>query len=278
MNSPIALFRKIRGSGLFSGCCPGVVCVLLLLAELLPLSATAFAAEGGNPVSITIAAAASLEQSLVRECIPLFRERHPWITVEGVYDSSGRLQTQIENGLDADVFFSAAAKQMNALVDKGFIEPGSVVELLENRIVLIRSAASAPPVNSFADAAKAGAIAVGDPDSVPAGQYAREAFTALGVWDEVAARASFGTSVTEVLNWVAEGSADVGVVYATDAALADRVAVVSEAPEGSFTTKVIYPAGMLKASRHPEEAGLFLDFLASEPAMAVFRKYGFSAK
>ena len=268
MRKRIALFRKIRGSS-------------LLLAGLLSLSiaafGTAFGAENRTPATILIAAAASLEHSLVRELLPLFREQHPWIAVEGSYDSSGKLQTQIENGLDADVFLSAAARPMDALVAKGFIEQDSVVDLLENRIVLIRSASAAPGIDSFVDVPKAGAIAVGDPESVPAGQYAREAFTALGVWDAVAAKASFGTNATEVLHWVAEGSADVGVVYATDAASTDRVAVICEAPEGSLTTKVIYPAAMLKASRHPEEAGRFLDFLASEPALAVFRKYGFAA-
>ncbi len=249
----------------------------LLLAGALLLSATVFAAEGGAPATLMIAAAASLEPSLVGEIIPLFRERHPWITVEGSYDSSGKLQAQVENGLDADVFFPAAARRMDALVDKGFIERDSVVELLENKIVLIRSASADPGIASFADAPKADAIALGDPDSVPAGQYAREAFTSLGVWDRVAAKASFGANVTEVLHWVAEGSAETGVVYATDAALTDRAAVICEAPEGSLKTRVIYPAAVLKTSRHPEEAGLFIEFLASEPALSVFRKYGFSA-
>lgn len=272
MRNSIALFRRIRAEVLFSGGGFPAARLFLLLAGALSLSATVFAAD------IMVAAAASLEHSFVRELIPLFRERHPGITVEGTYDSSGKLQTQIENGLDADIFFSAAAKQMDALVDKGFIERGKVVELLENKIVLIRSAAAAPGIASFADVPEADAIAVGDPASVPAGQYAREVFTSLGVWDRVAAKASFGTNVTEVLNWVAEGSAAIGVVYATDAAITDKVAVICEAPEGSLKTRVIYPVAMLKTSRHPEEAELFLDFLASGPALEVFRKYGFSAR
>lgn len=229
-----------------------------------------------EPVVIMVAAAASLQYSFSEELIPMFQERHPWITVEGTYDSSGKLQAQIENGLEADVFMSAATKQMAALVDKEFIDPGSVVELLENKIVLIQPAAAASSVTRFEDAAKAGMVAVGDPDSVPAGQYAREAFTSLGVWEEVKNKASFGTNVTEVLNWVAEGSADVGVVYATDAATTDKVKVICEAPEQSLSRKVLYPVGILAQSRNPDAARLFAEFLASEPALAVFTRYGFT--
>jgi molybdate transport system substrate-binding protein len=151
-----------------------------------------------------------------------------------------------------------------------------VVELLENRIVLIRPAAAKPDIAGFADAFKASVIALGDPKSVPAGQYAQEAFTSLGLWSRIEAKASFGTNVTEVLNWVAEGSADVGVVYATDAATTDKVAVIAEAPAGSLKAKVIYPVGILQKSERKEAAKLFVDYLKSAAALAVFEKYGFS--
>ncbi len=249
---------------------------LILLFAITAIPST-HAAEAKPPVTIMVAAAASLHYSNVQELIPMFQVQFPWITVDGTYDSSGKLQAQIENGLEADVFMSAATKQMDALVDKGFIDRAGVVELLENKIVLIQPSNAAATVLRFEDAANAGMVAVGDPDSVPAGQYAREAFTSLGIWDEIKGRASFGTNVTEVLNWVAEGSADVGVVYATDAATTARVKVVCEAPAGALKRKVIYPVAVLKNSRHAEAAGLFVDFLASDPALAVFAKYGFAA-
>ena len=206
----------------------------------------------------------------------MFTERYPYITVEGTYDSSGKLQTQIEEGLEADVFMSAATKQMNALKDESLIDADSIVDLLENKIVLIAPAGSDSAAKSFETAADAATIAVGDPESVPAGQYAREAFTSLGLWDAVSAKASLGTNVTEVLNWVAEGSADVGVVYATDAATTDRVQVVAEAPEGSLEKKIIYPVGIVAASQHKDAARLFVEFLQSDEALAVFEKYGFT--
>ncbi|MDR2485099.1 MAG: molybdate ABC transporter substrate-binding protein [Treponema sp.] len=227
------------------------------------------------PVTILVAAAASLKNACDQELIPLFHQKYPWITVEGTYDSSGKLQVQIESGLDADVFMSAAPAQMNALADKNLVSKETIKPLLENKIVLIKTAGTATPVNSFETIIQAAAIAVGDPGSVPAGQYAREIFSSLGIWDAVLAKASLGTNVTEVLNWVGEGSAEVGVVYATDAASTDKVEVIAEAPAGSLSKKVVYPVGIVAASRHQKEARLFIDFLASEEGLAVFKKYGF---
>nr|WP_303789841.1 molybdate ABC transporter substrate-binding protein [Anaerotruncus colihominis] len=228
-----------------------------------------------EPVTILVAAAASLEYSYTEQLIPMFQDQYPWITVEGTYDSSGKLQTQIEEGLEADVFMSAAMKQMNALNDEGLMASDSIVELLENKIVLIEPAGS-EKFSAFEDIASADMVAIGDPESVPAGQYAKEALTNLGLWDAVSAKMSLGTNVTEVLGWIAEGSADAGVVYATDAATTDKVRVVAQAPDGSLAEKVIYPVGVAANSAHPEEAKLFADFLASDEALAVFEEYGFS--
>jgi molybdate transport system substrate-binding protein len=235
------------------------------------------AAEGeGRPVTILVAAAASLRNVFEQELIPQFRTLYPRITVEGTYDSSGRLQTQIEQGLAADVFMSAAVTQMDNLVRGGFVEERSVRPLLENRIVLIKTAGISTAVTGFRDITAAPVIALGDPASVPAGQYAREIFTSLGMWDAVAAKASLGTNVTEVLNWVGEASAEVGVVYATDAASTDRVEVLAEAPAGSLSQPVIYPVAPMAITDHPEETRLFIDFLASAQGLAAFTAYGFA--
>ncbi len=104
---------------------------------------------GQEPVTILVAAAASLEYSYVDELIPMFTEQYPWITVEGTYDSSGKLQTQIEEGLEADVFMSAATTQMDELTAQELIDESSVVDLLENKIVLIVPAESETGIDSF---------------------------------------------------------------------------------------------------------------------------------
>lgn len=227
---------------------------------------------------ILVAAAASLKNAYEQELIPMFQERYPNLTVKGTYDSSGKLQSQIEEGLEADVFMSAARKQMKALEDEGLMDSDTVVDLLENKIVLIVPLGNEEGFSSFMDIAKAERAALGDPASVPAGQYAQEALTYLGLWEAVSEKASLGMNVTEVLNQVAEGSADAGIVYATDAAsMPDKVSVVAEAPEGSLTERVVYPVGVVKNTAHQEAAERFVEFLSSPEAMKVFVSYGFSA-
>lgn len=227
---------------------------------------------------ILVAAAASLKNAYEDELIPMFQEKNPGIAVRGTYDSSGKLQTQIEEGLEADVFMSAAQKQMKALDEEGLMIPETITDLLENKIVLIVPVGKKEEFSSFGDIEKAESIALGDPESVPAGQYAKEALTSLGIWELIQDRVSFGTNVTEVLNQVGAASADAGIVYATDAAgLADKVHVVAEAPEGSLEKKVIYPAGVIAATEHEAAARTFVEFLQSPEAIAVFEAYGFSS-
>ena len=228
--------------------------------------------------SILVAAAASLKNAYEDKLIPMFEEQYPGVTVEGTYDSSGKLQTQIEEGLEADVFMSAATKQMKALDEEGMIASDTIVNLLENKIVLIVPTGSDSKIDSFEKIGDAASIALGDPESVPAGQYAKEALTNLNVWDSIQDKVSFGTNVTEVLNQVAAASADAGIVYATDAASkADQVTVVAEAPEGSLEKKVIYPVAVVKATAHEDAAKAFVDFLQTPEAIAVFESYGFVA-
>lgn len=229
----------------------------------------------GEKTEILVAAAASLEYAYEDELIPLFEEQNADITVSGTYDSSGKLQTQIEEGMEADIFMSAATKQMNMLTEEGMIDKDSVTDLLENKIVLITSSDSELELTAFEDITKADTIAIGDPASVPVGQYSEEALTNLGLWDEVTAKASLGTNVTEVLNWVAEGSAQAGIVYATDAATTDAVKVVAEAPEDSLSEPAIYPVGIVSVSEKKEAAERFVEFLKSDEAIQIFEEYGF---
>ncbi len=231
----------------------------------------------GEETEILVAAAASLKNAYEEELIPMFQDKYPGVTVKGTYDSSGKLQTQIEEGLEADVFMSAATKQMTALDEEGMIASDTITNLLENKIVLIVPTGSDSKLAKFEDIENAESIALGDPASVPAGQYAEEALTNLGIWDKIQDKVSFGTNVTEVLNQVAAASADAGIVYATDAAsMADKVEVVAEAPEGSLAKKVIYPVAVVKNTAHEEQAKNFVEFLKTDEAMKVFEAYGFT--
>ncbi|HOO27274.1 MAG TPA: molybdate ABC transporter substrate-binding protein [Lachnospiraceae bacterium] len=248
--------------------------------EETPETEEAVSEEASSEESISgelmIAAAASLENCLTTDVLPMFNEKYPNITVTGSYDSSGKLQTQIEEGAPVDVFFSASTKQTTALTEEGLIEETDIVNLLENKIVLIVPEGSESEYSTFTDIVNADTIAVGDPESVPAGQYAQESLTNLGLWDEVLAKASLGTNVTQVLNWVAEGSADAGIVYATDAAQTDKVVVIDAAPADSVKAAV-YPVALLKDCQNPETAKVFIEFLQSPEVIAVFEANGFTS-
>ena len=226
--------------------------------------------------TVMLAAAASLEKSFTEQLIPMFEAQYPNVKIEGTYDSSGKLQSQIEAGADVDIFFSAALKQMQALQEEGYIDADASVDLLENKIVLIVPKGSEEGYTSFEDIVNADMVAIGDPESVPAGQYGKEALENLGLWSEVENKLSLGTNVTEVLNWVAEQSADAGIVYATDAAsIPEKVTVIAAAPEGSVS-KVIYPVAELKDTANKEAADAFMEFLQSADALKVFEEAGFT--
>ena len=225
---------------------------------------------------VTILAAASLTD-VCTELDKIYAQTHPEVKLTFSFGSSGALQTQIEEGAPADIFFSASTKQMNALKEEGLMVTDSIDELLENKIVLIVPADSDKGIASFDDAVtdKVSMIGLGEPESVPAGQYAEEIFTTLGTLEQVKAKANYGTDVRTVLSWVETGDVDCGVVYATDAYSSDKVKIVAEAPEGSCR-KVIYPAGIVGSSAHKDAAKEFVDFLGSDTGMEVFEKYGFS--
>ncbi len=225
---------------------------------------------------VTILAAASLTD-VCTELSGIYAESHPDVKLTFSFGSSGALQTQIEEGAPADIFFSASTKQMDALNEQGLMDNDSIEKLLENKIVLIVPADSDKGISSFDDAVtdKVSMIGLGEPESVPAGQYAEEIFTSLGTLEQVKAKANYGTDVRTVLSWVETGDVDCGVVYATDAYSSDKVKIVAEAPEGSCK-KVIYPAGIVSSSAHKEAAKEFMDFLGSDAGMEVFEKYGFS--
>ena len=224
-----------------------------------------------------ISAAASLAQPL-DELVALYNEKvGPKVRIIVNYGGSGALQTQIENGSPADLFLSAAAKQMDALQDKGLVDTATRVDLLKNDIVLIVPATAGISLDSFEDAAAGavGSIALGDPESVPAGQYAKEVFTSLGLWEAVQARAVFASDVKQVLSWVATGNADCGVVYKTDAVSESGVKIAAAAPEGSHK-EVIYPAAVLATAENRAAALSFLEFLQTDEALGVFERYGFT--
>jgi len=231
---------------------------------------------GQEQVDLLVSAAASLS-NVAEDLTGLYKNVAPNVKLTFTFAGSGALQTQIEEGAPADIFMSAAMKQMNALEEEGFILEGTKKELLENEVVLIVPKGNPAQITSFEDLAtdKVKVIALGDPASVPVGQYSEEILTSLGILDQVKTKANYGTDVTQVLTWVENGEVDCGIVYATDAASSDKVEVIAPAPKGSHQP-VVYPVAVIKSSRHAEEAKNFIDFLFSAEAKAAFESYGFT--
>ena len=257
-----------------------LVALMAVLMVVMPIFAQGSKEEAVKveDTEILVAAAASLRYAYEDELIPMFESQNPSVKIVGTYDSSGKLQKQIEAGLEADVFMSASPKQMNALIGEELIAADTKVDLLENRIVLIVPAGNEFGLREFSDINNVNAIALGDPRSVPVGQYSQEALTSLGLWDAIQDKLSLGTNVTEVLNQVAAGSADAGIVYMTDAMQKKgEIDVIAEAPAGSLSKKVIYPVAVTAGTSHKAEAQAFVDFLQSPEAMEVFVKYGFAS-
>jgi len=237
--------------------------VSLFVAVLLALTTFAKAEQ------LTIFAAASLTEAL-NEIATLYKGT----TLTFNFESSGTLQKQIENGAEADLFISAGQKQMDAIAET-HINATTRKDLLVNQVVLIVPKNSKKNIKSFEDCLtdKVSLLAIGN-SSVPVGQYAEEIFKYLNGWDKITAKASLGSNVKEVLSQVENASVDAGVVYATDAATAKNVKVAAKAPSGSMKPAV-YPAAVLKNSKHAQEAKAFLNFLSSPKAVAVFKKIGF---
>ena len=246
------------------------------------LSTGVFAAETSDlkgEVNTFIAASLS---NVMKEIQKDFNETYPDVEILYNADSSGTLQTQIEEGARCDIFFSAADKQMDALVDEDLAKKDTVEDILENKVVLIKPKDGETKVTGFENITDAANIALAG-DSVPVGQYSREIFDNLGITDEVnKMEINEGKNVSEVLAAVSEGSNEIGIVYATDAAsVADKVDVIAEAPAEALNTPVLYPVGMIEDKEASDDdtaaAEAFLEYIKSDDAMKVFEKYGFTA-
>ena len=217
------------------------------------LSTGVFAADTDLKGEVNTFIAASLSNAM-EEIQKDFNETYPDVEILYNADSSGTLQTQIEEGARCDIFFSAADKQMDALVDEDLAKKDTVEDILENKVVLIKPKDGETKVTGFENITDAANIALAG-DSVPVGQYSREIFDNLGITDEVnKMEINEGKNVSEVLAAVSEGSNEIGIVYATDAAsVSDKVDVIAEAPADALKTPVLYPVSLIEDKEASED-------------------------
>lgn len=247
--------------------------------------------EAKDEVEVIVFAAASMTETLT-ELAEKYKEIAPNVKLTFNFDSSGTLKTQIEEGADCDVFISAGQLQMNQMDINAdaeintdglnFVEEGTRIDLLENKVVLVVPDDNSKGIESFDDMVaglKDGSVLLGMGNSdVPVGQYTQKILTYYELEEEALANAgniTYGTNVKEVTTQVKEGTVDCGVIYCTDAFSADLTVVDSATKE--MCGQVIYPAAVMNVSKQKEEAKAFLDYLMTDEAMEVFESVGFAS-
>lgn len=230
---------------------------------------------------VTVFAAASLTDAVER--IAARYEAETGTPVRLSFASSSTLARQITAGAPAQIYLSANERWMDHVAEAGLIEPETRVSALGNRLVLIAPADSAlddvavdGELDLTAMLAEGERIAVGDPDHVPAGLYAKDALESLGLWEASADRLARTADVRAALALVATGEAPSGIVYATDAAVSDDVKVLGRFPEGSHTP-ITYPFAIIEGAAEPPVKDLFA-YLRGAEATAVFEDAGFTVR
>ena len=259
---------------------------LLCALTCLPLRATVAASAAASTASpgpaaanspaLTIFAAASLTDVLQE--LGNQYTRDTGVKVIFSFAASSMLARQIENGAQADLFLSADQEWMDYLDQRGLIRRASRHNLVGNRLALVARADSQiqltiAPHFPLRAALQDERLAVADPDSVPAGRYARSALVSLGVWDELAERLVRAENVRGALLFVARGEAPLGIVYETDALIEHKVKIVGLFPEDTHAP-ITYPVALTKVASAPSRA--LIDYLDGPVAQAAYKKYGFS--
>ena len=243
---------------------------------VVALTAVLLTAVAACAQDVTLSVAVSLKE-VTEELGRAFMAARPGVTLRYNFGASGELQKQIEAGAPVDVFLSAAPRQMDDLEKQNLIVPASRRAFARNALVVVKPADSRIDITKPADLleARVGRIVVGNPRTVPAGQYAEESLRALGLWDRLQPKLIFAENVRQALDYVARGEVDAGFVYTTDAA--SRAQGVKEAfrpPDDSYRP-VVYPGAIVAASRQAALAQAFLDLLGGAEGRTVLSRFGF---
>jgi molybdate transport system substrate-binding protein len=230
--------------------------------------------KGPQIENLTVSAAISLREALTK-IQSLYQQTKETAKLTYNFGSSGALQQQIEQGAPVDVFVSAAAKQMDRLQEKGLLLANTRKNLLTNQMVLI-APKDRQTIQRFEDlgSERVKRVAVGEPKSVPAGQYAQEILEFYRLSDRVKPKLIYAKDVRQVLTYVETGNVDAGLVYVTDIRNSQKVAMIATAPQNSHKP-IVYPVAVLSKSKNQQAAQDFVQFLFTKPAVSVFESYGF---
>lgn len=240
---------------------------LLLVLTLLFLPCTVWGGE------LRLSVAGSMID-VVKEVVSTYMQQHPQTRLLPNFASSGTLAKQLVAGAPADIYISANPKWMDYVVSQGIVPAEAVKTLAYNRLVLVGS--PTVPVKELADLSRLSRIALGSPQSVPAGRYAQQALEGAGLYQPLLAEGKLimAKDVRQALLYADRGEADVAFVYATDALLVRQAKILLEVPADLYP-RVTYPMALTVAGAAKEEAQAFLEFLHSAAAKAIFERHGF---
>jgi molybdate transport system substrate-binding protein len=240
------------------------------------LTVVLLAATGVRAQDVTLSVAVSLKE-VTEELGRTFMAAHPGVTLRYNFGASGDLQKQIEAGAPIDVFLSAAQRQMDELEKQGLIVVSTRRAFARNLLTVVKPADSKVDLAKAADLldARVGRIAIGNPKTVPVGQYAEESLRALGLWDRLQPKLVFAENVRQVLEYVVRGEVEAGFVYTTDVATHAQGVKEAFRPAEDTYRPVVYPGAVMAASRRPALGGAFLDLLAGAQGRAVLGRFGF---
>ncbi len=246
------------------------------LAASILWALVAAAAPSAHAQELLVSAAISLKDA-VEELGRPFRDAHPGVSLRFNFGASGALQKQIEGGAPVDLFISAGQRQIDELEKQGLLRPGSRQVFARNALTLIVPKDSRLDLRTPADLRRPEVqrIVLGNPKTVPAGEYAEESLRKLGLWDALSPKFVFVENVRQALEYVARGEVEAGFVYTTDAAVrADQVKEAVRPPQESYTP-VTYPGAIVASSRQPALAQAFIDLLLGPAGQQVLARYGF---
>ena len=233
------------------------------------------AATGAHAQELVLSVAVSVK-AVTEQLGKSFMTARPGVTLRYNLGASGDLQKQIEAGAPIDVFLSAAQRQMDELEKQNLIIAASRRAFARNVLTVVKPADSKIDIAKPAELleARVTRIAIGNPKTVPAGQYAEESLRALGLWDRLQPKLVFAENVRQALDYVARGEVEAGFVYTTDAALLTQVKEAFRPPEDTYRP-VIYPGAIVATSKQPALGQAFLDLLGSPQGRAALSRFGF---
>lgn len=250
--------------------------LLVITILLILILASCTKSEADEKTEILVAAASSVMPALTKIATE-FEKTNTAIKITFTFGSSGKLAQQIKSGAPIDVFISASSSDMDMLEEERKIESDTRIDITSNTLVVIRQKNADNSLNNEGNPFmfEINHFGIGNPNTVPAGVYAKEALTKLGEWETLEPKFVYGKDVRQVLTFVETGNAEMGIVFTSDAQSSSKVEVISEI-DPTLHSSAVYPGAVVTATKQPKVASAFLDYMKTPEVQKILVDYGFT--